>query len=51
MLWLNVAESLPNYRLSKFRDVVQAAEREMLAGLMLDVGKTQELLAVGEVGR
>ena len=44
-LWNNIAGSLPNYRLSKFQDVLPAAaEREMIAAFLLDVPRTRELV-------
>ena len=43
-LWRKIAGSLPDYRLSKFQDVLPpAAAREMLGGFMLDVPRARDL--------
>ncbi|MEE9385489.1 MAG: hypothetical protein V3V08_18935 [Nannocystaceae bacterium] len=43
-LWNNVAGSLPDYRLSKFQDVLpEAAAREMLAAFLLDVERARAI--------
>jgi len=44
-LWAKIKASLPEYRLSKFQDVLpEPAQREMLAEFMLDVPKARALL-------
>jgi ATP-dependent helicase Lhr and Lhr-like helicase len=41
-VWSRIAGSLPDYRLSKFQDVLpDAAAREMLAGFLLDVPRAR----------
>ncbi len=43
-LWVSMKESLPEYRLSKFQDVLpEPAQREMLAEFMLDVVRARTI--------
>lgn len=51
-LWQDVAESLPNYRLSKFQSVMPPwVEREVVASYLLDVAGAWEWLAGGSGAR
>jgi ATP-dependent Lhr-like helicase len=46
-LWAEVADSLPNYRLSKFQVLMpEWVQREVVSTYLLDINKTQKWLEI-----